>query len=95
MILILIQVPCLYLSNNSQMPLRAYGSTPAVGSSRITTLDPPTNAMATDNFLCMPPLYITKMSESSIQSQYVTVNSDLKFMLTFKEQFNKITFKIE
>lgn len=32
-----------------------YGSTPEVGSSRITTLAPPTNAKATDNFLCMPP----------------------------------------
>ncbi len=37
------------------MPLRAYGSTPAVGSSRITTFDPPTKASATESFLCIPP----------------------------------------
>lgn len=39
----------------SQMALRAYGSTPAVGSSKITARDPPTKAMATDSFLFMPP----------------------------------------
>lgn len=27
-----------------------------MGSSKITTLEPPTNAIATDNFLCMPPV---------------------------------------
>lgn len=37
------------------MALRAYGSTPAVGSSKITARDPPTKAMATDSFLFMPP----------------------------------------
>ncbi|RNA31840.1 hypothetical protein BpHYR1_020786 [Brachionus plicatilis] len=31
------------------------GSTPAEGSSRMTVLEPPTNATATDNFRCMPP----------------------------------------
>lgn len=47
--------PGLYLRMRSQMALRAYGSTPAVGSSRITARDPPTKAMATDSFLFMPP----------------------------------------
>lgn len=47
--------PGLYLRIRSQMALRAYGSTPAVGSSKITARDPPTNAMATDSFLFMPP----------------------------------------
>jgi len=37
------------------MALRAYGSTPAVGSSKITARDPPTKAMATDSFLFIPP----------------------------------------
>ena len=35
--------------------LREYGSTPAVGSSRITHLEPPTNAHITDTFLFIPP----------------------------------------
>lgn len=47
--------PGLYLRMRSQMALRAYGSTPAVGSSKITARDPPTKAMATDSFLFMPP----------------------------------------
>lgn len=33
-----------------------YGSTPDVGSSSITTLEPPTKAIATDSFLCIPPI---------------------------------------
>lgn len=47
--------PGLYLRMRSQMALRAYGSTPAVGSSKITARDPPTKAIATDSFLFMPP----------------------------------------
>lgn len=47
--------PGLYLRMRSQMALRAYGSTPAVGSSKMTARDPPTKAMATDSFLFMPP----------------------------------------
>lgn len=47
--------PGLYLRMRSQMALRAYGSTPAVGSSKITARDPPTKAMATESFLFMPP----------------------------------------
>ena len=47
--------PCLYLRMRSQMALRAQGSTPAVGSSRMTALEPPTKAMATDSFLFIPP----------------------------------------
>lgn len=63
--------PCLYLSSSSQMPLRAYGSTPAVGSSRITTLDPPTNAMATDSFLCIPPAHGQQTVARSPQKECV------------------------
>ena len=37
------------------MDLLEYGSTPEVGSSRMTVFDPPTNAIATESFLCMPP----------------------------------------
>lgn len=51
----LFTAPLRYLSSRSQIPLREYGSTPAVGSSRTTTFEPPTNAIATDSFLCMPP----------------------------------------
>jgi alpha-N-acetylglucosamine transferase len=40
-------LPVLYLSRRSQMARLACGSTPAVGSSNITTLASPTNAMAT------------------------------------------------
>lgn len=47
--------PLRYLSSKSQIPLREYGSTPAVGSSKTTTLEPPTKAIATDSFLCIPP----------------------------------------
>lgn len=49
-------LPALYFSSRSQMDLLEYGSTPEVGSSKITTFDPPTNAMATDSFLCIPPV---------------------------------------
>ena len=61
----------LYLINRSQIALLEYGSTPAVGSSRTTTLqkcfdykmkialapylDPPTKAQAMLSFLCIPP----------------------------------------
>lgn len=48
-------IPVLYLFSRFHMALREEGSTPAVGSSRMTVLAPPTNAMAIDNFLCMPP----------------------------------------
>lgn len=48
-------LPGLYCNSKSQIALRAYGSTPAVGSSRITVLEPATNAMETDNFLFIPP----------------------------------------
>lgn len=48
--------PALYFSSRSQMDLLEYGSTPDVGSSKMTTFDPPTNAMATDSFLCIPPV---------------------------------------
>ena len=48
-------IPGLYLSKRSQMERRAYGSTPAVGSSRMTTRDPAVNAMAIDSFRCIPP----------------------------------------
>lgn len=51
----MIRSPCLYLRMRSQIARRAYGSTPAVGSSKITARDPPTNAIATDNFLFIPP----------------------------------------
>ena len=37
------------------MALRAYGSTPAVGSSKITIRDFATNATAIDNFRFIPP----------------------------------------
>lgn len=53
-------LPALYFSSRSQMDLLEYGSTPEVGSSKITTFDPPTNAMATDSFLCMPPVGCVK-----------------------------------
>ena len=48
-------LPDLYCNNKSQIALRAYGSTPAVGSYRMTVLEPATKAMATDNFLFIPP----------------------------------------
>lgn len=48
-------VPVLYFSNRSQIERLAYGSTPAVGSSRITTREPAVNAMAIDSFRCIPP----------------------------------------
>lgn len=51
----LITVPFLFLEMISQILLLEQGSTPVVGSSRITTLDPPSRAMAMDNFLFMPP----------------------------------------
>ena len=41
------------------MARRAYGSTPAVGSSRITVREPATKAMATESFLFMPPLKVS------------------------------------
>ena len=37
------------------MALLAYGSTPAVGSSKMTVLELPTNAIATDSFRFIPP----------------------------------------
>lgn len=37
----------------------AYGSTPAVGSSKITVREPPTNAIATDSLRFMPPLSVS------------------------------------
>ena len=37
------------------MPLLAKGSTPAVGSSNITTFELATNAIATESFRFMPP----------------------------------------
>ena len=48
-------LPPLYLTNKSQIALRAYGSMPAVGSSKITVREPPINAMATESFLFIPP----------------------------------------
>lgn len=51
----LITVPFLFLEMISQILLREQGSTPVVGSSRITTLDPPRRAIAMDNFLFIPP----------------------------------------
>lgn len=51
----LITVPFLFLEIISQILLREHGSTPVVGSSRITTLDPPRRAIAMDNFLFIPP----------------------------------------
>ncbi len=48
-------VPARYFSRRSQMERLEYGSTPDVGSSRNTTLAPPTKAMATESFLCIPP----------------------------------------
>ena len=50
--------PFRYLSSRSQIERLEQGSTPDVGSSRITILDPPTNAMATDSFLCIPPVQV-------------------------------------
>lgn len=38
------------------MDLLAYGSTPAVGSSRMTIRDPAVNATAIDSFRFMPPV---------------------------------------
>jgi len=52
---VIIIVPALYLSSRSHIERLAYGSTPAVGSSRMTTLEPAVNAIAIDNFLCIPP----------------------------------------
>lgn len=40
---------CLCFISRSQVALRAYGSIPDVGSSRITTSDPPIRAMPTLN----------------------------------------------
>lgn len=64
----------------SQIALLAYGSTPAVGSSSIMVLDPPIKAMATDNFLCIPPdrqstveLHLADISMSFINLQHVTL----------------------
>lgn len=56
------------------MPLRAYGSTPAVGSSRITTFEPPTKARATDSFLCIPPINTTgrQSQNDSLQMSNIT-----------------------
>ncbi len=54
-VLITIVRSFLYLNNKSQMLLRPLGSTPALGSSSMTVLEPPTKAMATDNLRCMPP----------------------------------------
>lgn len=51
----LITVPFLFLEIISQILLREHGSTPVVGSSSITTLDPPRRAIAIDNFLFIPP----------------------------------------
>lgn len=51
-----------------------YGSTPDVGSSRITTLAPPTNARATDNFLCMPP---TVEHQNVLISHHISVCVDV------------------
>ena len=48
-------LPSRYLSSSSQMLQREAGSTPAVGSSRMTTREPPTKVMATESFCCVPP----------------------------------------
>lgn len=53
--LCLMIVPFLFLEIISQILLREHGSTPVVGSSSITTLDPPRRAIAIDNFLFIPP----------------------------------------
>ena len=45
--------------SRSQMARLAYGSTPAVGSSKITVRDPPTNAIATDSLRFIPPLRVS------------------------------------
>lgn len=48
-------LPFRYLRSSSQMLRREAGSTPAVGSSKITTWEPPTKAMATESFRFIPP----------------------------------------
>ena len=48
-------LPFLYLMSRSHIALRAYGSTPAVGSSKMTIRDLATNATAMDNFRFIPP----------------------------------------
>lgn len=48
-------LPERYFSRRSQIDRLEYGSTPEVGSSKTTTFASPTKAMATDNFLCIPP----------------------------------------
>ncbi len=45
----------LCLERKSHICLRAKGSTPDVGSSKMMVLDLPTNASKIDNFLFMPP----------------------------------------
>lgn len=47
--------PIRYLKRRSQIERRPDGSTPADGSSSITVLEPPTNAIATESLRCMPP----------------------------------------
>ena len=48
-------LPYFCVDKKSHICLRANGSTPAVGSSRIIVRDPPTNASKIDNFRFMPP----------------------------------------
>lgn len=47
--------PIRYLKRRSQIERRPDGSTPADGSSSMTVLEPPTNAIATESLRCMPP----------------------------------------
>ena len=48
-------LPSLWRRRKSQICLRANGSTPAVGSSRMMVRDPPTKANKIDSFLFIPP----------------------------------------
>ena len=48
-------IPSLYFKIKSQIALLEYGSTPEVGSSKITVFDSAIKDIATDNFRFIPP----------------------------------------
>ena len=48
-------LPVFFLMIRFQMDLLPLGSTPLVGSSRMTALEPPTKAKATHSLRCIPP----------------------------------------
>ena len=71
------------------MALLAKGSTPAVGSSRITVRDPAAKAIATESFLFMPPLNVSTAqclfvgSPTSITSLLGKKGGRVCFILSF------------